>query len=138
MSCQGQRKGAPATRPSPVSSHVPVCTQTAEPQSHQPPAGPLTSPTLILLCSSSSRPLICGHSELGTYRREQAEHFWPPYSKAERSVPLTTLSTSAERCTKWKFFPPHSEGKEGNGWGLPWLLGSLWHHGPAASFTDHR
>lgn len=40
-------------------------------QSHQPPAGPrqeaepLTLPTLIPPSSSSSRPLICGHSERG-------------------------------------------------------------------------
>ncbi len=69
----------------------------------------LTSPTLICLCTSRSSCLIWGHSESGTYILEQAEHFCPPYSNAERMVPFTTLWTSADLCTKWKFLPPHSK-----------------------------
>lgn len=63
----------------------------------------------MCLCTSSSFWRICGQTLSGTYILEHAEHFWPPYSKAERIVPVTTLSTSADLCTKWKFFPPHSE-----------------------------
>lgn len=61
---------------------------------------------------SSSCRLTCGHMLSGTYILEHAEHFWPPYSNAERIVPFTTLSTSAEAWTKWKFFPPHSRGTQ--------------------------
>lgn len=68
----------------------------------------LTSPTLICLCIARSSCLIWGHRESGTYILEQAEHFCPPYSKAERMVPVTTLPISADLCTKWKFLPPHS------------------------------
>lgn len=63
----------------------------------------------MLLWTSSSCCRICGHKLSGTYILEHAEHFWPPYSNAERIVPITTLWMSAEVCTKWKFFPPHSD-----------------------------
>ena len=33
---------------------------------------------------------------LGKNALEQAEHFWPPYSKEERIVPTATWRTSAE------------------------------------------
>lgn len=72
----------------------------------------LTSPTAMCLWMSSSPCLICGHLLSGTYILEQAEHFWPPYSNAERMVPVTTLSMSADLWTKWKFFPPHSKSEE--------------------------
>ncbi len=54
--------------------------------------------------------LTFGHSDSGTYILEHAEHFWPWYSKAERAVVATTVSTSAEGWMKWKFLPPHSPG----------------------------
>lgn len=53
--------------------------------------------------------MTSGHRPAGTYILEQAEHFWPLYSKAERTVPFTTLRTLADLCTKWKFLPPHSD-----------------------------
>lgn len=36
-----------------------------------------------------------GQMDLGIYALEQAEHFWPEYSKAERIVPVTTELISA-------------------------------------------
>jgi len=36
--------------------------------------------------------LTSGHKDSGTYSLEQAEHFCPLYSKAERIVPFTTQS----------------------------------------------
>lgn len=87
----------------------------------------LTSPTLICLWMSSSPFLICGQRLLGTYILEQAEHFCPPYSNAERMVPVTTLSTSADVWTKWKFLPPHStEGQDRECAGQDAALDNAW------------
>merc|ERR1719365_79640 len=49
----------------------------------------------------STRPsLICGQRDSGAYTLEQAEHFCPEYSKADRMVEATTVSTSAVGWTK--------------------------------------
>ena len=65
-------------------------------------------PSLMCLCCSSRPCFTVSQHDSGTYILETAEHFCPPYSKAERSVPFTTLSRLADECTKWKFLPPHS------------------------------
>ena len=65
-------------------------------------------PTLTSFNDVRSCCLNCGHTDSAMYRREHAEHFCPEYSNAERIVWLTTLVRSADLCTKWKFFPPHS------------------------------
>jgi len=38
---------------------------------------------------SSTSARTAGHSDAGTYRRAVAEHFWPEYSKAPRTVAAT-------------------------------------------------
>ena len=71
-------------------------------------------PTLTSFKAASSLSLTLGHMDWGTYMREHAEHFWPLYSKAERRVPMTTLSMSADLCTECMFFPPHSVRQKAN------------------------
>ena len=48
------------------------------------------------------------HTDDATYRRDNAEHFWPWYSNAPRTVCVTALRISAEEWIRWKFFPPVS------------------------------
>lgn len=66
-------------------------------------------PSWISLRMSSIFCLTSGHIDWGMYIREQAEHFCPPYSNADLTVPTATDFTSADLWTKWKFFPPHSK-----------------------------
>lgn len=72
--------------------------------------------------------LTFGQRDSGTYIREQAEHFWPLYSKEERIVDVITESTSADEWTKWKFFPPHSPIRRGKLRYLSILLPTCFHN----------
>lgn len=56
----------------------------------------LTSPSFTCLWISLIFLKISSHRLFGTYRREHAEHFWPPYSHAERTVPETSRVTVKE------------------------------------------
>ena len=70
--------------------------------------------------SSSTRPIetfgtsslrsrsTSGHLLSGMYAREQAEHFWPWYSKAPRMRFITVPRTPADGCMKMKSLPPVS------------------------------
>ena len=68
-----------------------------------------TEPWLILATSERSVSLKSpSQSDLATYRRESALHFWPWYSNAPRIAPMAAARTSADGCTSWKFLPPVS------------------------------
>lgn len=69
-------------------------------------------PILISLSTLSMPSRTAGQIDCGTYMREQAEHFCPLYSNADRIVPKITDWISAEACTKCIFFPPHSGKKK--------------------------
>src|ERR1035437_8815302 len=70
--------------------------------------GSVTSPTVIWPTISTRADFTRDHMEAGKYAREAAEHFWPWYSKAPRTIAVTSSSTSAELCAKMKSFPPVS------------------------------
>ena len=54
-----------------------------------------------------------GHSDAGTYDRDAAEHFWPEYSKAPRTIAVRSTSMSADGCATMKSLPPVSPTSRG-------------------------
>ena len=68
----------------------------------------VTSPIARPSVSATSWSLILSHTERATYARDAAEHFWPWYSNAPRSIATRATSGSAEGCTTTKSLPPVS------------------------------
>src|SRR6266568_3843902 len=71
------------------------------------------SPTRNAATIGRSRSFTAGHSDAGTYARDAAEHFCPPYSKAPLQSAVASASTSADGWAKTKSFPPVSPTSRG-------------------------
>ncbi len=67
-----------------------------------------TSPIFIAPTSSATRSRICGQRLAGAKTREAAEHFWPWYSNAPRTIAVATASASALGWATMKSLPPVS------------------------------
>ena len=72
------------------------------------------SPTRICASIEPMRSLTSGQSVSGTYAREAAEHFWPWYSKAPRTIETASACGSAEAWATMKSLPPVSPTRRGS------------------------
>ena len=73
----------------------------------------VTSPIVSESVSAAMSSRIWFHTLRGTYERLAAEHFWPWYSKAPRTIAVFSTAGSADGCARMKSLPPVSPTSRG-------------------------